>query len=165
MRTRDHPRSRGVYMSLKNPLPGSEGSSPLARGLPRAARAGRALPGIIPARAGFTEPGIDCGAEVGDHPRSRGVYLPMTVAQMAKTGSSPLARGLPVHDLQPQRDLGIIPARAGFTQIADSQSHSPGGSSPLARGLQPALGARDHCGGIIPARAGFTRSSCYRRRS
>ena len=31
-------------------------------------------------------------------------------------GSSPLARGLPVHELLVARDHGIIPARAGFTR-------------------------------------------------
>ena len=52
--SQDHPRSRGVYpRSGATPGP-SEGSSPLARGLPgRPAAPARAL-GIIPARAGFT---------------------------------------------------------------------------------------------------------------
>ena len=50
-----------------------------------------------------------------DHPRSRGVYLPMTVAQMAKAGSSPLARGLLVNGHRIVILAGIIPARAGFT--------------------------------------------------
>ena len=51
---KDHPRSRGVYMSLKNPLPGSEGSSPLARGLLDHEKVLVGDGGIIPARAGFT---------------------------------------------------------------------------------------------------------------
>ena len=51
-------------------------------------------------------------------------------------GSSPLARGLHI----PARVLaiaeGIIPARAGFTDMAVGISNLPTGSSPLARGLQ-----------------------------
>ena len=90
----DHPRSRGVYWTVKNWEKGKygssplarvyhmgggyvsavHGSSPLARGL-RRGRMARAGPlGIIPARAGFT-PGCWRGAPTtGDHPRSRGVY-------------------------------------------------------------------------------------------
>ena len=70
----DHPRSRGVYMSILTSLLNSQGSSPLARGLLRPSRVRQ------PMRA--------------DHPRSRGVY-PWTAAEVeAAAGSSPLARGL-----------------------------------------------------------------------
>ena len=51
---RDHPRSRGVYtihLSLRSLI---EGSSPLARGLPRVTEELAVVLGIIPARAGFT---------------------------------------------------------------------------------------------------------------
>ena len=97
-------------------------------------------------------------------------------------GSSPLARGLQHLDLDPGRDLGIIPARAGFTHWPSSwgpasPDHprsrgvyldsvpirlSADGSSPLARGLQGALPGRFHHHGIIPARAGFTSSRATR---
>ena len=51
---KDHPRSRGVYV-MKNAIEkGEEGSSPLARGLPRRRRRPSSASGIIPARAGFT---------------------------------------------------------------------------------------------------------------
>ena len=53
-RTRDHPRSRGVYGRSSIFRTAATGSSPLARGLLVEA-AGDAHPlGIIPARAGFT---------------------------------------------------------------------------------------------------------------
>ena len=70
----DHPRSRGVY--LKDPadrLP-ETGSSPLARGLLGGCRMKQEITGIIPARAGFTRIERRAQKEVGDHPRSRGVY-------------------------------------------------------------------------------------------
>ena len=153
---RDHPRSRGVYQGLRSQPVGSEGSSPLARGL-------RALPvprvllgGIIPARAGFTA-------------ESRGNHA-------GASGSSPLARGLPRARRPRTTATRIIPARAGFTcediqRAANEEDHprSRGvypaddpdavrawGSSPLARGLRPPGAAGPAGRGIIPARAGFT---------
>ena len=50
----DHPRSRGVYSSSPAESPPASGSSPLARGLRGRRIAPRAVPRIIPARAGFT---------------------------------------------------------------------------------------------------------------
>ena len=50
----DHPRSRGVYDQYGSPGFGSPGSSPLARGLLAVSGALPLMPGIIPARAGFT---------------------------------------------------------------------------------------------------------------
>ena len=51
---RDHPRSRGVYGSTVLPADELAGSSPLARGLRAEVAAATGVPGIIPARAGFT---------------------------------------------------------------------------------------------------------------
>ena len=53
----DHPRSRGVYKCMLSILSHDPGSSPLARGLRRCAPMFATRPGIIPARAGFTEGG------------------------------------------------------------------------------------------------------------
>ena len=53
-RSRDHPRSRGVYPINVRELTGWGGSSPLARGLPQTDALLRPARGIIPARAGFT---------------------------------------------------------------------------------------------------------------
>ena len=114
---RDHPRSRGVYMFRGIWDTGTLGSSPLARGLragPAAqgrdgriipARAGftpvlrRVLDGdsrIIPARAGFTGLEIAPRHINSDHPRSRGVYPGRPLIMSPFSGSSPLARGLPI---------------------------------------------------------------------
>ena len=91
-------------------------------------------------------------------------------------GSSPLARGLLRVVRGPDDEVGIIPARAGFTPrcgalngrewdhprsrgvymtraVVPAASH---GSSPLARGLRQQVLPRPWRGGIIPARAGFT---------
>ena len=75
VKRRDHPRSRGVYGLPGRQVMHGEGSSPLARGLPREIATHRCT--------------------VKDHPRSRGVYgYPVLYASLFG-GSSPLARGLP----------------------------------------------------------------------
>ena len=51
---KDHPRSRGVYLSSPPCRWRARGSSPLARGLPGGGVEERASLRIIPARAGFT---------------------------------------------------------------------------------------------------------------
>ena len=51
---KDHPRSRGVYLTPTFPRVSWRGSSPLARGLPVTPFSRIPRTGIIPARAGFT---------------------------------------------------------------------------------------------------------------
>ena len=72
------------------------------------------------------------------------------------TGSSPLARGLPLGQGGDRGEDGIIPARAGFTPDFVKDAIYTPGSSPLARGLQETVLAVYGGEGIIPARAGFT---------
>ena len=156
-RGRDHPRSRGVYVRAANGQQEITGSSPLARGLLRQHAGRRRHQGIIPARAGFTRVTELIGWSPPDHPRSRGVYITGQSRVPARTGSSPLARGLPGSVRAQPGPLRIIPARAGFTcSLASTSSPSSdhprsrgvyrdafrggvrgGGSSPLARGLLP----------------------------
>ena len=173
---RDHPRSRGVYLEEFMAPNVSYGSSPLARGLPGGQRQRRLLRGIIPARAGFTRVRHWLIDGARDHPRSRGVYRDGETSNGVGPGSSPLARGLQGDQSSVRENIGIIPARAGFTHVhrrpgreRPDHPRSRGvyeanewpvaavvGSSPLARGLPVAglvLGAFNR---IIPARAGFT---------
>ena len=111
-----------------------------------------------------------------DHPRSRGVYQMGRACVFCHAGSSPLARGLHIHDSEHCHALRIIPARAGFTRFssraragAADHPRSRGvyidqgammrieeGSSPLARGLRLVRDTHRVVSGIIPARAGFT---------
>ena len=152
----DHPRSRGVYTFTDTLGEGMRGSSPLARGL-RVRRLPRHGPcRIIPARAGFTSQMAVREADVGDHPRSRGVYGSRHDEDDEGLGSSPLARGLHCCVGDHIDRVRIIPARAGFTLGAASRWVEQGGSSPLARGLQTEVVVRRIGRGIIPARAGFT---------
>ena len=76
-----------------------DGSSPLARGLPKDQVKLEKNKRIIPARAGFTAEDV--------------------TRALALKGSSPLARGLPVTEGGGFEWGGIIPARAGFTEDAD----------------------------------------------
>ena len=93
------------------------GSSPLARGLRTAPVVPTTGAGIIPARAGFTR-FIPCAHfGIQDHPRSRGVYFGINELDGDEPGSSPLARGLLECVPRIKVVLGIIPARAGFTQV------------------------------------------------
>ena len=174
--SQDHPRSRGVYAPpLGYPVEGM-GSSPLARGLPQAAMEKSNTERIIPARAGFTYAPPAKTRAWGDHPRSRGVYWTVWTDGIVVVGSSPLARGLPIINVETDEMIGIIPARAGFTRACPPEEdwwedhprsrgvyicpgrriRKMGGSSPLARGLpQRDVFARPE-DRIIPARAGFT---------
>ena len=94
--TKDHPRSRGVYLCMTHFTYWKCGSSPLARGLHNVRVHQEDQAGIIPARAGFTS------------------YTSETRTETR--GSSPLARGL-LRQLVAARHLTrIIPARAGFTR-------------------------------------------------
>ena len=113
--SRDHPRSRGVYSASTAASSPGRGSSPLARGLLPAPRHQLREGWIIPARAGFTQPGAGLGTASRDHPRSRGVYPLHPLGGGDPPGSSPLARGLPAGPTTSSRGRGIIPARAGFT--------------------------------------------------
>ena len=155
-RTRDHPRSRGVYASLIRVFRGVFGSSPLARGLRQHLGLLTVGPRIIPARAGFTPRGPPPAPRDQDHPRSRGVYPRLKNPPVCRQGSSPLARGLPAGAKIAAGGRRIIPARAGFTAgparpwrrprdhprsrgvyAAAVCSHAAAtGSSPLARGLR-----------------------------
>ena len=152
------------------------GSSPLARGLPSPDVNKQNDWGIIPARAGFTRRAGNMYCGLGDHPRSRGVYKSSTVTLDAMFGSSPLARGLLLHEAAHRLGHGIIPARAGFTRrrprfrsrrwdhprsrgvypIWFATASRCAGSSPLARGLRKRCPRPPVSRRIIPARAGFT---------
>ena len=173
---KDHPRSRGVYKQVQAYAGNLSGSSPLARGLRRHIRERHGLYGIIPARAGFTDPCGDGLFSSTDHPRSRGVYSPGASCPSRPVGSSPLARGLHLRHHLIRVTRRIIPARAGFTSqpllltvspwdhprsrgvYADTPPHRDAhrGSSPLARGLLVHNEETVKPKRIIPARAGFT---------
>ena len=177
-RSRDHPRSRGVYLPNPTQPNFGTGSSPLARGLHPYTPRERGCARIIPARAGFTNPENRAAAGRTDHPRSRGVYCPSPRECRRRCWIIPARAGFTPRGLRWCAAVRIIPARAGFTpsssgpritrtdhprsrgvyMIASAHMGSRRGSSPLARGLPGIRRWRRRRSGIIPARAGFTRS-------
>ena len=134
------------------------------------------IPGIIPARAGFTTPPPRPSRPGRDHPRACGVYLAEQDMAEAVWGSSPRVRGLLGHTVGQVGQGRIIPARAGFTMAATTsratrRDHPRAcgvyttfnlpnlegrGSSPRVRGLPRVVEHNVLQSRIIPARAGFT---------
>ena len=113
VRSRDHPRSRGVYFGRAEIDVATAGSSPLARGLQSKRCASHFAGRIIPARAGFTVGSQAGTGRNGDHPRSRGVYWPAALDAAGVIGSSPLARGLLRHKRCPQHATPDHPRSRG----------------------------------------------------
>ena len=179
-----HPRSRGEHKVTPYAPCFCSGSSPLARG-PRAdGLADAALGGLIPARAGNTNVAQLKRYPTRAHPRSRGEHAEGFSTAQCCSGSSPLARGTRASCVSTERQIGLIPARAGNTRTR-SASHSgrrahprsrgehagtfqtksrETGSSPLARGTLLRRKRDDLSHGLIPARAGNTGSGFVARR-
>ena len=153
---KDHPRTRGVYDLLKRFPAGFSGSSPHARGLPFPGLTGPRVPGIIPARAGFTSEGKPEDNADQDHPRTRGVYGVDDSQFLMRWGSSPHARGLPPTQAVPGSGRLDHPRTRGVYRVCLPMPGWMGGSSPHARGLQEAPGVPEPRWRIIPARAGLT---------
>ena len=153
---RDHPRSRGVYVSWPVWSPGTPGSSPLARGLLPRINLDIILLGIIPARAGFTIFHASLMIWGWDHPRSRGVYTNSSEAHHSRRGSSPLARGLRCSTRFGSRMSSDHPRSRGVYRARSPRRRDIRGSSPLARGLLETFAEGMSRRRIIPARAGFT---------
>ena len=133
---RDHPRSRGVYMSVIIMSDRPWGSSPLARGLRGEVGGAHIEGGIIPARAGFTRRTPAAYSSHRDHPRSRGVYgvaLDVDPAAVwiipARAGFTPTGP----RDRRPHRDH---PRSRGVYSLSRCSASAAVGSSPLARGLR-----------------------------
>ncbi len=178
-RPRAHPRSRGEHLVEGRPGDALLGSSPLARGARRCHRVLLCVGGLIPARAGSTMTSTSAEVVKTAHPRSRGEHAAASMASVGGVGSSPLARGAQWPADGARGGRGLIPARAGSTQLLDATlalrgahprsrgEHSRNataqpvsfGSSPLAPGAPAAAVTTVAVAGLIPARAGSTRSS------
>ena len=152
----DHPRSRGEYDPVTFKVPGSAGSSPLSRGIPKRKKLTLLVRRIIPALAGNTKPSMAFPNRHWDHPRSRGEYPGVSGQLGGDFGSSPLSRGIQGVSGHGRKHVGIIPALAGDTwkkeynfDYATDHPRSRGeyilrkcvprysvGSSPLSRGIR-----------------------------
>ena len=174
----DHPRSRGEYGAWARYHTGTDGSSPLSRGIPDLPSARQNCIRIIPALAGNTSVVRPAGGVEPDHPRSRGEYWVLRCGSAVARGSSPLSRGIQVASQYLEAGRRIIPALAGNTirpnsRRTSSKDHprsrgeygilhrdrpADPGSSPLSRGIPSSTSTRPTHRGIIPALAGNTRT-------
>ena len=155
-RTTVHPRSRGEHShaSVTNSI--LVGSSPLARGTPRARGARRRSRRFIPARAGNTAPAISAKTGAAVHPRSRGEHEARGCRWFTPTGSSPLARGTLLEPALGEHRRRFIPRSRGEHAGGGPFFAIGVGSSPLARGTRGQWRCRRRWSRFIPARAGNT---------
>ncbi len=171
-----HPRTRGEHTGVYDVSATAWGSSPHARGAPHLIGWSLRWAGLIPARAGSTCRRWARGSFARAHPRTRGEHSGCGVCAGRPEGSSPHARGARDDRAQPVEGGGLIPARAGSTDVEDLDvvaggahprtrgEHRPlpvwaktsSGSSPHARGAPGVPRRRHRLRGLIPARAGST---------
>ena len=149
-----HPRAGGENRRADRSPGLAWGSSPRGRGKRYRARALFAVFGLIPARAGKTEPDGCSRPPAPAHPRAGGENVVCFFAASAVQGSSPRGRGKHGGGRGLSRTVGLIPARAGKTrprrsshrsyrahpraggenQIASAKTTLRRGSSPRGRG-------------------------------
>ncbi len=110
-----HPRMRGENIFGNGTIFDAKGSSPHARGKPRAERAKEIVKRLIPACAGKTPPHQPARNSLWAHPRMRGENTDRLDILDTQTGSSPHARGKPLCSLFLVAVLRLIPACAGKT--------------------------------------------------
>ena len=128
-----HPRSRGEHTIQTSHNVSFHGSSPLARGTRRVIFSPLADVGLIPARAGNTRVKTGELRFTRAHPRSRGEHACWLPSAWFVVGSSPLARGTLFWLLRVCRGQGLIPARAGNTDVLVCCDFR-GGAHPRSRG-------------------------------
>ena len=153
---RDHPRVCGEHTIWPPSLGGGAGSSPRVRGTHKEENAGIRQRGIIPACAGNTDRSRRMGWGERDHPRVCGEHWQDDSRGVRAMGSSPRVRGTQYSLIHVCFSLGIIPACAGNTALAEYVEIADSGSSPRVRGTHPRRCRAKHRSGIIPACAGNT---------
>ena len=119
---RDHPRVCGEHPKKACTVRLSTGSSPRMRGTHVRRTVFFKIVGIIPAYAGNTEGVGRHQRRPGDHPRVCGEHHHLPVYGAWATGSSPRMRGTRPRPLSSGTVPGIIPAYAGNTPTATSNS-------------------------------------------
>ena len=152
------------------------GSSPRGRGKLPVGAITRALPRLIPARAGKTGEPAHPRTHGPAHPRAGGENIKAAVSVVVEWGSSPRGRGKRARFVRRIARARLIPARAGKTHHGDRgsaahQAHPraggenlmnpwmrflPAGSSPRGRGKLLLRCRQRATLRLIPARAGKT---------
>ncbi len=178
-----HPRERGEHAAAAARGQPLNGSSPRARGTRPASSPAAMTRRFIPASAGNTSLQSVAMTHGTVHPRERGEHQRPLPTWFVNNGSSPRARGTPGLARQGEPKPRFIPASAGNTGQALSQSPPPAvhprergehfnspsseqrefGSSPRARGTPHPLPGAAHTPRFIPASAGNTSEPEYSR--
>ena len=172
-----HPRAGGENVGCVHVLDGGRGSSPRGRGKHNLVIGHGSSERLIPARAGKTRRAPRGSCRRTAHPRAGGENVGGDPQELPNLGSSPRGRGKRFDWGVILSSMGLIPARAGKTVVADTKNFSraahpraggenltpagrlviDGGSSPRGRGkLDPVDESLDEIR-LIPARAGKTR--------
>ena len=128
-----HPRMRGERRWAKLPMITSPGSSPHARGTPRAANLARAHVRFIPACAGNARHPASIRSWTTVHPRMRGERGSVCCTALMFSGSSPHARGTHAKRAEPWALRRFIPACAGNAS-AEAEAGSCTSVHPRMRG-------------------------------
>ncbi len=128
-----HPRGRGERRHINAPVAGLGGSSPRARGTPRADTLTSYWRRFIPAGAGNASSAATGSRSTTVHPRGRGERLDASGVGQVSAGSSPRARGTRPRLPKRPRHRRFIPAGAGNAQ-AGCRRHSPSPVHPRGRG-------------------------------
>ena len=115
MSRRDHPRMHGEHTKQEASAHITEGSSPYARGALRHLPGHPLIGGIIPVCTGSTVRSHWRFRRNRDHPRMHGEHSRWSKYPKVERGSSPYARGAPVHIHSYHRESGIIPVCTGST--------------------------------------------------
>ena len=89
----DHPRTRGEKTTTTATDNTQQGSPPHARGKACKACRAKADPGITPARAGKSYPGLKLKYCTEDHPRTRGEKHQGSVPAISEVGITPARAG------------------------------------------------------------------------
>ena len=146
------------------------------RGKPVLVYADEGAPGITPAHAGKTAPGLIRCESFRDHPRACGENRPSPRPQWSPAGSPPRMRGKPIVYPTDTPFSGITPAHAGKTARepgrkdekgdhprACGENHMIGGRSMPKAGSPPRMRGKPRLSrdaraddGITPAHAGKT---------
>ncbi len=151
-----HPRMRGEHPSICTDITGPPGSSPHARGAPRAGAGQRRAFRLIPACAGSTFHLKRPCRMARAHPRMRGEHTVTDLDRLHMYGSSPHARGAPAGAFAKSLGLRLIPACAGSTPQGPVPRHWPR-AHPRMRGEHPdgtmndsiGLGSSPHARGAL----------------
>ena len=123
--SRDHPRACGEQSPSSPPGARGMGSSPRVRGAAALGVDLGRLAGIIPARAGSSDPIEKKSRPSRDHPRACGEQEGRSSLQEGKQGSSPRVRGAVGAARADEAEHGIIPARAGSSTRASPSKITP----------------------------------------